>query len=252
MATNHPLKLDVHALSRQLRRRDPAQGAQARRRRVGRGHRLVPAADARGDPRLHRRLAAQHRRRRHHRVLGAARSARLDAHRRSLSGARLRHRMAVRPLRSLPRRARRRRRSAWKTELRLSRSLLAHGKRAAADRFLRAAKRHGAPADSRAAQLASLLGEQRDRRPRDPARRGARTTRSGLAALDPPKLPEKVAAPSTSTSSAPFAARAWAHALMAMKKWPENYIEEGGRDLRAARSATSCTRPISTTRPSIA
>jgi hypothetical protein len=26
-------------------------------------------------------------------------------------------------------------------------------------------------------------------------------------------------------------ARAWAHALMYMKKWPETYIEEGGHDL---------------------
>jgi hypothetical protein len=27
-------------------------------------------------------------------------------------------------------------------------------------------------------------------------------------------------------------ARAWAHALMAMRAWPESYIDEGGRDLQ--------------------
>ena len=40
-------------------------------------------------------------------------------------------------------------------------------------------------------------------------------------------------------------ARAWAHALMAMRKWPEKWIDEGGPDLELARSATSCTRPSS-------
>src|SRR3954469_19879523 len=48
----------------------------------------------------------------------------------------------------------------WKTELRLAHSLLAHGKRPAADRFLAAARRHGAPADSRMQRLAGLLGER--------------------------------------------------------------------------------------------
>ena len=68
--------------------------------------------------------------------------------------------------------------------------LLAHGKRAAADRFLRAAKRHGAPDDSRVARLAALLGEKEtdDRAiPFAPAEDDP----TGLAALDPPKAPRE-------------------------------------------------------------
>src|SRR3954469_20527453 len=82
-------------------------------------------------------------------------------------------------------------RDKWKTELRLSRSLLAHGKRAAADRFLRAAKRHGAPPGTREALLAQMLGEK-ETDDREIPLAQADDDPSGLSALDPPKLPEKV------------------------------------------------------------
>jgi spermidine synthase len=121
----------------------------------------------------------------------------------------------------------------WQTELRLARSLLAHGKRAAADRFLAAARRDGAPAKTRVARLAELLAEKDtdDREiplgavePGDP-------DPSGLSALDPPRLPDKVLNDYLIVERA-VRARAWAHALMAMRSWPERYIDEGGRDLQ--------------------
>jgi len=118
----------------------------------------------------------------------------------------------------------------WKTELRLARSLLAHGKRSAADRFLAAAKRHGAPPGTREARLAELLGEK-ETEDREIPLAQSDDDPSGLAALDPPKLPEKVLPDYLKVERA-VRARAWAHALMAMKKWPETYIEEGGRDLQ--------------------
>jgi hypothetical protein len=122
-------------------------------------------------------------------------------------------------------------RDKWKTELRLARSLLAHGKRAAADRFLGAAKRHGAPADTRAARLAELLGEKDTEDREIPLAGAVADDPSGLSALDAPRLPDKALGDYLSVERA-VRARAWAHALMAMKKWPETYIEEGGRDLQ--------------------
>jgi spermidine synthase len=119
----------------------------------------------------------------------------------------------------------------WKTELRLARSLLAHGKRAAADRFLAAARRDGAPEGTRTALLADLLGEKETEDREVPLAGAVEGDPSGLSALDPPKLPEKALADYLSVERA-VRARAWAHALMAMKKWPETYIEDGGRDLQ--------------------
>ncbi|HXU69834.1 MAG TPA: fused MFS/spermidine synthase [Polyangia bacterium] len=121
-------------------------------------------------------------------------------------------------------------RDRWKTELRLAKSLLAHGKRAAADRFLSAAKRHGAPADTRAARLASLLGEK-ETDDREIPLAAADDDPSGLGALDPPTLPDKVLPDYLKVERA-MRGRAWAHALMYMKTWPEAYIEKGGRDLQ--------------------
>ncbi|HEY2745112.1 MAG TPA: fused MFS/spermidine synthase [Polyangia bacterium] len=118
----------------------------------------------------------------------------------------------------------------WKTELRLSHSLLAHGKRAAADRFLGAAHRHGAPAQSRVAQLAALLAEKDTDDPEIPFAADDDDP-TGLGAMDPPKLPEKVMGDYLKVERA-VRARAWAHALMFMKKWPESYIEAGGHDLQ--------------------
>lgn len=119
----------------------------------------------------------------------------------------------------------------WKTELRLARSLLAHGKRAAADRFLAAARRDGAPAGTREAQLAELLAEKDTEDREIPLGGAVEGDPSGLGALDPPKLPDKVLPDYLKVERA-VRARAWAHALMAMKAWPEAYIDGGGRDLQ--------------------
>ena len=118
----------------------------------------------------------------------------------------------------------------WKTELRLARSLLAHGKRSAADRFLAAARRHGAPPGTRVQRLTELLAE-RDTDDREIPLADAAGDPTGLEALDPPRLPEKVLGDYLVVERA-VRARAWAHALMAMRKWPERYIQEGGLDLQ--------------------
>ena len=199
---------------------------------------LLSAAHARRDPRLHRRLAAQHRRQRAHRVRRAARSPRLDAHRRSLPGARLRHRVALRPLRSLPRRARRgpssatsgRPSCAWRA--RCSRTASAPPPSASS----RAAKRHGAPAG-----LARRAAGRAPRRAADRRSRGAASAVDaeqddpiGLSALDPPKLPEQRAAPTTSTSSAASARAPGRTRSSPCASWPEKWIDEGGPDLELA------------------
>jgi hypothetical protein len=130
------------------------------------------------------------------------------------------------------------------TELRLARSLLAHGKRAAADRFLAAAHKHGAAPDSHVERLAKLLAEHdvddRELPLADPLsprpQAGAASEASfaadplGLSALDPPKLPASAAADYLNVERA-VRGKAWAHALVAMRKWPESYIDEGGSDL---------------------
>lgn len=117
----------------------------------------------------------------------------------------------------------------WQTELRLARSLLAHGKRTAAERFLAAAKRHGATPGTRIQQLVELMGE-RSPDDREVPLAVADDDPTGLSALDPPKLPER-ALPDYLAVERGVRARAWAHALMAMKKWPEKWIDEGGSDL---------------------
>ncbi len=120
------------------------------------------------------------------------------------------------------------------TELRLAHSLLAHGKRAAADRFIKRARRHGAPPGSRTEQIAQLLGEH------DPDDREVPLSETapgdddptGLAGLDPPILPsDPRAAQDYLVVQKAVRLRAWAHALMAMRKWPENWIDQGGKDL---------------------
>jgi spermidine synthase len=120
-------------------------------------------------------------------------------------------------------------RDKWRTELKLAHSLLTHGKRAAANRFLRAARRHGAPAGTPMERLANLLGE-RETDDREVPLAPAEDDDTGLSALDPPKLPERALADYLAVERG-VRARAWAHALMAMRKWPEKWIDEGGPDL---------------------
>jgi spermidine synthase len=116
------------------------------------------------------------------------------------------------------------------TELRLARSLLAHGKRPAAARFIARAKRHGVAAGSRVEKLAQLLAE-RDTDDREiPLAEDGPDDPSGIDALDPPTLPDSAFADYLNVERA-FRGRAWAHALIAMRKWPEKWLDSGGNDL---------------------
>ena len=120
------------------------------------------------------------------------------------------------------------------TELRLAHSLLAHGKRAAADRFIKRARRHGAPEGSRTQHIAQLLGEHEtdDREVPLSENPAGDDDPTGLAGLDPPILPsDPRAAQDYLVVQKAVRLRAWAHALMAMRKWPENWIDQGGKDL---------------------
>jgi spermidine synthase len=116
------------------------------------------------------------------------------------------------------------------TELRLAHSLLAHGKRPAAARFIAHAKHDGAEANSRVEQLANFLGERETDDREIPLAPPSEDDPSGIDALDPPSLPDGAAADYLKVERF-FRGRAWAHALMAMRKWPEKWIDEGGQDL---------------------
>lgn len=116
------------------------------------------------------------------------------------------------------------------TELRLARSLLAHGKRSAAARFIARAKHDGAAAGSREETLAKMLADHEADDREEPLAEGDADDPSGIDALDPPKIPDSAAADYL-TVERYVRAKAWAHALMAMKKWPEKWLDEGGADL---------------------
>jgi spermidine synthase len=125
------------------------------------------------------------------------------------------------------------------TELRLARSLLAHGKRSAAERFLRAARKHGAPPDSATERLVIALGERvLDDREVPLTFAENPDADSGSSGLEPPRVPKGVDEKEAARIGSDYLevergvrARAWAHALMALRKWPERYIDEGGPDL---------------------
>ncbi len=124
-------------------------------------------------------------------------------------------------------------------ELKLARSLLAHGKRSAAERFLRAAKRHGAPPGTPIERLVNALGERNVEDREIPLTNGDPALEdSGMSTLEPPRLPKGVAETERPRIEKDYAkvakavhVRAWAHALMALKSWPEKYVDEGGPDL---------------------
>jgi spermidine synthase len=125
-------------------------------------------------------------------------------------------------------------------ELALARALLAHGKRGAAERFLAAAHQHGA---TRGAPVERLLESMRERNVDDrevPLSDGENPKEdSGLSGLDPPRMPPHASADDQAKIGADYLqvekavrARAWAHALWALRKWPETWIDEGGPDLQ--------------------
>jgi hypothetical protein len=114
-----------------------------------------------------------------------------------------------------------------------------HGKRAAAERFLARAKKHGAPANSPVEKLIDSLREKSLEDPEVPLT--AETSEDdpiGLDGLEPPHL-AKTAKPSDAAIVAAdylklekaTRVHAWAHALMALKAWPENWVDEAGDDL---------------------
>jgi spermidine synthase len=124
-------------------------------------------------------------------------------------------------------------------ELAVARALLAHGKRSSAARFVAAAKRHGAPAGSPTERLVAALGERAtdDREVQLAAGDDPATQDSGVSALTPPQPPKNAPAADTAKMAADYLeiergvrARAWAHALVAMKRWPEKWVDEAGPD----------------------
>jgi spermidine synthase len=125
------------------------------------------------------------------------------------------------------------------SELALARSLLRHGKRSAAERFLARAKKHGAPADNHVAQLITALQEKSPEDPEVALTEGAsKEDPLGLDGLEPPHMakdakPTDAALVGADYSKLEKAARvhAWAHALMALKAWPESWVDEAGPDL---------------------
>jgi spermidine synthase len=126
---------------------------------------------------------------------------------------------------------------AAETELRLARALLRHGKRGAAERFVARARRDGAPADSPIEQLVRRMGERATDDREVPLSNGEdAASDSGLSGLDPPRVPSGGDAARIANDylavERGVRARAWAHALVALKNWPEKWIEEGGPDLQ--------------------
>jgi spermidine synthase len=122
-------------------------------------------------------------------------------------------------------------------ELRLARSLLRHGKRTAAERFLARAKKHGAPADSPVEQLIFAL---REKSPEDPERplSDCADDPQGLCGLEPPHVPKDAKPGDAEHIASDYLqlekgarVHAWAHALMALRAWPEKWIDEAGPDL---------------------
>ncbi len=124
-------------------------------------------------------------------------------------------------------------------ELRISRALLRHGKRGAAERYLAAARRHGIAEVTRTERLVRAFGvrDSEDREVPLTDAEGADRD-SGISGLDPPRVPPGVPESEATRIATDWLgvekgvrARAWAHALMALKGWPERYVDEGGLDL---------------------
>jgi spermidine synthase len=122
-------------------------------------------------------------------------------------------------------------------ELRLARALLKHGKRAAADRFLAAALRHGASPGSPVARLAAALAS-RPVDDREVPLSAPAGDDGGLGGLEPPRVPGGLSPADAARVARDYLdveravrARAWAHALVALRNWPGRWIDEGGPDL---------------------
>ncbi len=120
-----------------------------------------------------------------------------------------------------------------RSEARIAASLVAHGKRGAAARLLARARKHGGGAlAERTAKLLDSLSIKMTGDPELP-----------LAVdedpLDPPTVPkgmtpadEERFARDYAQVEAEMARHRWAHALQAMRDWPEKWVDEGGADLQ--------------------
>jgi spermidine synthase len=124
-------------------------------------------------------------------------------------------------------------------ELTIARALLRHGKRGAAERYLAAARRHGVAEGTHIEKLvrAFRIRDTEDREEPLSDAEGADKD-SGISGLDPPRVPSGVPDSEATRIATDWLsvekgvrARAWAHALMALKGWPERYVDEGGLDL---------------------
>ena len=122
------------------------------------------------------------------------------------------------------------------TEIRLARALTRHGKREAALRFLKRAHLSGVDEIGAVDELVAMLAPKvADVALTNELGDGDKL---GLSGLDPPVVP-----PGVPSSEQPRIASgylqivqearrgAWAHGLMAIKDWPEKYVDEGGKDL---------------------
>ncbi|MSP61100.1 MAG: hypothetical protein EXR72_12295 [Myxococcales bacterium] len=120
-----------------------------------------------------------------------------------------------------------------KSEGRIAESLIAHGKRGAASRFVVRAKRHdGGAAYQRAARLSSLLEIKAQGDPEV-------ALFSSEDPSDAPLVPKGLDAAHQADFAREHALveqevhhRRFAHALEAMKGWPESHVDEGGKDLQ--------------------
>ncbi len=120
-----------------------------------------------------------------------------------------------------------------RAEAHIADSLVAHGKRAAAHRFIERAQRHdGGEAAARSARLADLLATKLVSDPEIPLA-------TDEDPLDPPAVPAGLPESEGVRIARDYAKveeemqrRRWAHALQAIRDWPEKYVEEGGKDLQ--------------------
>lgn len=127
----------------------------------------------------------------------------------------------------------------WQTELRLAEALLRHGRRQRAEHFVARARRDGAPADTPIARLVASFGVRSSEDPEVALTPSpAADDPIGLGGLEPPRLPEGATEADAAKVAKDYLAveravrvHAWAHALVALRGWPEKWVDDAGADL---------------------
>lgn len=118
-------------------------------------------------------------------------------------------------------------------ELALARALLAHGKRTAAERFLDRALKHGASGDSPTEKLLTALRERHVDDPEVPlvvaADHGDVIPPSSKGLTD---AEQKRMNADWQKMLRAARGKAWAHALAAIKDWPEKWVDDAGPDFQ--------------------